>query len=399
MANTLARILFELDWHSDRAHHCEQYFAPKVNFWRDLIPSPMLPLETAAPGAQVEFKLPEGDSVPLRTSSAVVKVRPHQFDRDLVPCQTLEPQVGRFYPITVLKEVPGLFHGDYRPCRCVKIEEAWLTFDTNHPLAGREVTVRATLESRESRAGDNGGRCFDWVEEASNKGPGMQALDAHITNDFGAPRNFQRGDEGDDGAFYAVPRVLTHVDSVTCAQIRDLSARLLPEGAELLDLMSSSESHLSDTSILREVVGLGMNSEELAQNPRLTQYLVHDLNQTPTLPFTDQRFDAVTCHLSIEYLNKPYAVVAEVARVLRPGGLFLVTFSHRWFAPKAIKLWGELHDFERMALVLDYLEQSSAFEGLETLSLRGLERPDDDRYAFQLEHADPLFAVWGRVKG
>jgi SAM-dependent methyltransferase len=138
-----------------------------------------------------------------------------------------------------------------------------------------------------------------------------------------------------------------------------------------------------------------MNAEELAANPLLGERLVHDLNLEPRLPFEDQRFDAVVCTVSVEYLTRPFEVFAEVRRVLRPGGRFIVTFSNRWFPPKVIQAWQEAHEFERPGLVLEYFLRAGGFCDLETFSLRGLPRPADDKYADRLAHADPVYAVWG----
>lgn len=85
--------------------------------------------------------------------------------------------------------------------------------------------------------------------------------------------------------------------------------------------------------------------------------------------------------------------------MLRPGGAFLVTFSNRWFPGKAIQLWPQLHEFERMGLVLAYFRDAGGFEALETWSLRGLPRPAEDKYSARLGASDPLFAVWGRRSG
>jgi len=103
----------------------------------------------------------------------------------------------------------------------------------------------------------------------------------------------------------------------------------------------------------------------------------------------------VICTVSVEYLTDPLAVFDEVARVLRPGGVFAVTFSNRWFAPKAIRIWLELHEFERPGLVLEYFLNGGAFKDLHTLSLRGLPRPQTDKYYVQNRVADPVFGVWG----
>ena len=92
----------------------------------------------------------------------------------------------------------------------------------------------------------------------------------------------------------------------------------------------------------------------LEANPRLTAGVLHDLNSNPSLTFDDGQFDAVLCTVSLEYLGQPLDVFADVARVLKPGGLFVVSFSNRWFPPKAIRIWKELHELERLGLVTEY---------------------------------------------
>jgi SAM-dependent methyltransferase len=46
------------------------------------------------------------------------------------------------------------------------------------------------------------------------------------------------------------------------------------------------------------------------------------------LPFPDGVFDAAFCCLSIEHADDPDAVLAEAARVLAPGGRFLLLINH-----------------------------------------------------------------------
>jgi SAM-dependent methyltransferase len=140
-----------------------------------------------------------------------------------------------------------------------------------------------------------------------------------------------------------------------------------------------------------------MNAEELAANPRLTARVVQDLNVSPELPWHDDSFDCVVNTASIEYLTRPLEVVGEVRRVLRPGGVFAVSFSDRWFPSKAIRVWSELHPFERLGLVLSLLLQAG-FGDLQTETLRGVKRPDDDRHIGQRNFSDPLFAVRGRKR-
>ena len=85
--------------------------------------------------------------------------------------------------------------------------------------------------------------------------------------------------------------------------------------------------------------------------------------------------------------------------MLKPGGIFVLTFSDRWFPPKAIRIWSEIHPHERMGLVLEYFLRSGGFRDLGTYSMRGLERPLADRYIHRTPDSDPVYAVWGYADG
>lgn len=201
---------------------------------------------------------------------------------------------------------------------------------------------------------------------------------------------------GNDAAFYSTPRKVAHVDSQARAVIEGIYASLLTGKKRILDLMAGWQSHLPHGVTAS---GLGMNAEELADNPALSTFLVHDLNANPVLPYGEGSFDAVVCSLSVEYLTRPVDVFREVARVLEPGGLCVMVFSHRWFPDQAVRIWTELHEFERVAMVAQMFRLSGRFQGLHTLSERGWPRPMDarDRYYPMIQHSDPVHAVWGWV--
>jgi SAM-dependent methyltransferase len=160
--------------------------------------------------------------------------------------------------------------------------------------------------------------------------------------------------------------------------------------------MSSWRSHIPDSLRLGSLVGLGLNGAEMENNPQLTSHVVHDLNAHPELPFGGQAFDAVICSVSVEYMTRPFEVFQDVPRILKPEGTFIHTFSNRWFPPKAIHLWQELSEFERMGLVLEYFLDSGAYKSMETFSARGWPRPVTDRYYPEIMTADPVYAVWGQ---
>src|SRR4029453_17659884 len=166
------------------------------------------------------------------------------------------------------------------------------------------------------------------------------------------PDLFRRLDESPDADFYAIPRLVTHIDDATIAALTALYRERIPAGARALALMSSWGSHLPADVAYACVAGLGMNAEELARNPRLTERVVRDLNVTPALPWDGGVFDAVVNAVSIQDLTRPVEVFAEVRRVLRPGGLHVVATSHRMFPTKAIAAWHALEPADRLRLVV-----------------------------------------------
>src|SRR5690606_24235293 len=143
------------------------------------------------------------------------------------------------------------------------------------------------------------------------------------------PEHFQRYDDTSDADFYAVPRMVTHIDDAAIAAVTRFYGDLLPVGGRMLDLMSSWVSHLPSEHTYASVTGLGMNEDELRANGQLTRWVVHDLHQEPKIPFEDAEFDGAVVTVSVQYLTSPVEVFAEVGRVLVPGAPFAVTFSNR----------------------------------------------------------------------
>jgi SAM-dependent methyltransferase len=267
--------------------------------------------------------------------------------------------------------------------RVVKLDQNSFVANFSHPLQGRIFSIDSGKADVSTEPIGKVTQLLEWS--------GMETQ-MQTPTDFSAPDAFARDDESPDAEFYAQPRKVAHVDAVCGRRIQALYRTVLPENARVLDLMASWRSHLPDT--VQTAVGLGMNAEEMADNPQLAERIVHDLNADPKLPFPDASFDAVVCTVSFEYLTQPQAIVAEARRVLRPGGMFVVTLSNRYFPPKVIKLWTQLHPMERMAWVGTLIKQAG-FKKVETYLERGLKRPRDDRYADRYTESDPLFATWG----
>lgn len=170
-----------------------------------------------------------------------------------------------------------------------------------------------------------------------------------------------RIDPSDDARFYAVARKVVHLEPGAIEALRRVYAAHFPAGAAVLDLMSSWRSHLPGG--LGRVVGLGLNAEEMADNPQLDEWVLHDLNRDPRLPFPDASFDAVACAVSVQYLVHPVEVFADVRRVLGAGGAVVVSFSNRCFPTKAVMAWLTADDAGHRQLVRSYLEQAG-FDGV-----------------------------------
>jgi hypothetical protein len=98
-------------------------------------------------------------------------------------------------------------------------------------------------------------------------------------------------------------------------------------------------------------------------------------------------------------MTQPVEVFKEVGRILKPGGLYLVIFSNRMFPPKAIKIWREATEQERVILVDEFFKQSNAFEKTRFFASRGKQRPKDDAYAYMGIPSDPVYALYADKKG
>lgn len=391
----MAALQLTLRWQCDNARHTERLLAPGVDLRRDRLP-PALETEVIDQpvGHRAERGFLAGELVPDYVQEDCLSVPASAFNRRHRRHVYVEPRAGRFYPQGFIAGTRDIYPQDRSPFRVTAVGDD-LTIDLNHPLAGRELNLGIEIVGAWEAGDDHGGRLTDLTELVTGRGPGMQARWRNRPTDFLGEIPFMRDLPQPDIEFYRTKRLVDHLDQTAIAQVERLYRRLIEPGSEVLDLMTSWKSHLSADLPLAAVAGLGMNQDELDANPRLTERLVHDLNLQPILPYADDRFDAVVCTVSVEYLTQPFEVFAEVRRVLKPGGRFIVTFSNRWFPPKVVKIWQDLHEFERPALVLEYFLRTGGFGELETESIRGLPRPYDDKYADRLADSDPIYAVWG----
>ena len=171
-------------------------------------------------------------------------------------------------------------------------------------------------------------------------------------------------DDSDDNFFYAFPRFVTHVDEGFLDKLTNLYRDRLKPHTRILDMMSSWVSHLPEEMEFAHVEGHGMNEEELAKNRQLNHYFIQNLNQDLKFPLPDQDFDAVLNCVSIQYLQYPDAIFYEIYRILKPGGIAIISFSNRMFYQKAISAWRDGSETARVELVKSYFDSVKNANGI-----------------------------------
>ncbi|XP_004287541.1 PREDICTED: uncharacterized protein LOC101291956 [Fragaria vesca subsp. vesca] len=203
------------------------------------------------------------------------------------------------------------------------------------------------------------------------------------------PEDFQRYDESPDTLFYESPRFVTHIDDPAIAALTKYYSKVFPPsntpGVSMLDMCSSWVSHFPPGYKQERVVGMGMNEAELKANPVLTEYVLQDLNVNPKLPFEDNSFDVITNVVSVDYINKPIEVFKEMCRILKPGGLAIISFSNRCFWTKAISMWTSTGDADHGLIVGSYFHYAGGFEPPQGVDIS----PNPGR-------SDPMYIVYSR---
>ena len=179
---------------------------------------------------------------------------------------------------------------------------------------------------------------------------------------------------------------MVHIDDYALRAIASYFERVLPHDGIILDLMSSWRSHLPENLPVKKLVGLGLNDVEMAENPRLHQAVVHDINAEPSLPFGNGSFDAVMVTVSVQYIVRPLEVFAEVNRTLKEGASFHVVYSNRMFPTKAVAIWKGLDDARRAHLIASYFNDTGGWDSTQTLGISGRQKT----------HTDPVYVVSAR---
>ena len=207
-----------------------------------------------------------------------------------------------------------------------------------------------------------------------------------MNDSFFSSDDFVRLDNTPDPLFYLEPRKVVHLDAAACGAVSDFLRDAVPPDAAVLDLLSSWRSHWPSELTKRRLVGLGLNAEEMADNPDLDDFVVHDLNAVPKLPFEDASFDAAVITVSIQYLTQPVAVFRDVSRILREDGLFAILYSNRMFPTKAVAIWRQLNDRQHADLIAAYFKEAGGFTGIRYLNCSPPFPPNSDPLYVVMAH-------------
>ncbi|PZC41402.1 MAG: Ubiquinone/menaquinone biosynthesis C-methylase UbiE [Chloroflexi bacterium] len=200
--------------------------------------------------------------------------------------------------------------------------------------------------------------------------------------------SFDQEDESDDSLFYSEARLVVHIDDAAITQLKKYLFSQLRERCTLLDLMSSWRSHIPDGPTTLDLYGLGLNREEMSNNPQLDHSIIKDINNDPNLPYEDNKFDAAMVIVSIQYMTDPISVFSEVNRILKKDCKFHVVYSNRMFPTKATIIWKVFDNIERASLVGSYFAQSGSWSVPNAVDLSPV---GDVTY-------DPLFVVSAQKK-
>ena len=382
-----------IHWSGHDCRFSDWMFVPVIKLWRDSLPPGMQNrLIGTRRGDCPSVTFAPGELLAQHDKTRIQRLARSCFQPPASETRT-SPRVGRFYPSDYFHGINGIYRGNSFPCRVIEQVDDEFTVDFNHPLAERGIGFELCIDSVKRASAERGGRCLDIGALCTDLGPGMQDRLAGHATEFWSDAPFSRIDEGDDSAAFE-PRLTPFWDERALAVVSRFYRQHLHDGLDVLDLMAGVHSPLQESGVaVRSMTGVGLNRIELEHNPLFDRRLVHNVNNLQPLAFDDASFDCVLVHAAFEYATDPPRLIAEIRRILRPRGALIISFSDRYVADKAIRVWTEIQPFERTGLILSLLREDTGFADFVAMSQRGLPRPAHDELAASRPQSDPVFVV------
>ena len=91
--------------------------------------------------------------------------------------------------------------------------------------------------------------------------------------------------------------------------------RLIPSWLPEADL---KQAQLAQS--VAKMVGMDLDLDSITRNNAVSSRIV---GRSDRLPFENGTFDLITANMVVEHLDDPISTLAEVSRILKPGGIFL----------------------------------------------------------------------------
>lgn len=142
--------------------------------------------------------------------------------------------------------------------------------------------------------------------------------------------------------------------------------KLVNSRTKVVDLFASWDSHLPPEK-MDSVIGIGIQKEEMQANSVLTEIHIQDLNENPKLSMIkNQSIDLVLCSFSVQLMTRPFELLAEVYRILKPGGSLVLTYSpitKDW--KRVAKAWTFYsNSVMHLYMLITYFQDSAAWSKL-----------------------------------
>ena len=175
--------------------------------------------------------------------------------------------------------------------------------------------------------------------------------------------NYQRQklDESNDEDFYSNPKFVYHLDANFRNYLSSVYKNEIKDNSTILDLMSSWDSYLPLENKYKQVIGHGLNRDELEKNKILDSFWNQNFNLNQKIPLNNCSIDYCLMVAAFQYLQYPEALIRDIARILSNEGKIIISFSNRAFWHKAPNIWTTSTEEERLKYVRKVLI-SNGFE-------------------------------------